>query len=180
MHYNYNQEILPVDALPVSIFLEDMVKPELLEFELDLTLDYLTLYFSETVNVSSLDASQITLQQDSGGLLSKHKLTGGYSLFMDDPVVTVKLLNEDLNVIKQLTQLATEMNNTYLSLSDLTILDMNGNNVVMVPVNRATGVTKYTDNEVRPQLTAFGIDLNASILTLSFSETVNSSTLEAT
>ena len=46
----------------VAVYTEDKTPPELQAFNLNLTTEVLTLFFSETVNITSLDVGQITLQ----------------------------------------------------------------------------------------------------------------------
>ena len=48
-------------ALQVSEYDPDITRPELRAFDLDVDSGNLTLTFSETVNVTSLDVTQITL-----------------------------------------------------------------------------------------------------------------------
>ena len=50
-------------SLPTKRFTEDVTRPELWDFDLNLTSHELILYFSETMLAKSLDINQITLQK---------------------------------------------------------------------------------------------------------------------
>ena len=74
----------------------------------------LTLYFSETVNVDSLNVSAITLQSTETfflGVTESHTLNdfprpfGSHSNSQNGPTVVIEIGETDLNAIKFLTQL---------------------------------------------------------------------------
>ena len=177
---NLNFEVPLENAVRVSNFTADLTPPELERFDLNLTSDTLTLYFSETVNASSLDPSQITFVENADGSGAAYTLRAGSPVIRDDPVVTVSLDNDDLNVIKILFTLATEQQNTFISITNQTVLDMNDNQVVSISLANASRVEEYFEDLDPPDLLAFNLDLDASILMLYFSETVNSQTFNAT
>ncbi|XP_065886866.1 uncharacterized protein [Dysidea avara] len=174
---NPAQPIFSNMTIQVSDFFHDEKRPVLREFDLDFTNETLTLSFSETVNVTSFDPTQITLLEPNG---DSYNLTDGDILHEDDPIVTVNLVRFDTDIIKQKLDLATNENNTMLSITNLTIQDMNDNYVIPINFTEALNVSNFTADMVNPYLESFDLDMDASTITLSFSETVNSSSLNVT
>lgn len=170
MKTNPAQEILCCN-LSVGNFTPDFASPFLVAFDLDLTAETLTLYFSETVNVGTFNETGITLVDlDSNAMYS---LTNASVEHGDEPFVTVNLTWVDLNAIKQIVTLATSEDNTMISLTNNTIQDMNGNVLTSIGLLQAMPVSNFTRDEVKPVLEAFDLDMDASTLTLYFSETIN-------
>ena len=89
----------------VTIYTPDTTEPQLLRFTLDLTEETLTLFFSETVNVSSIDVTGITLQSDLTGAISV-ALTNASVSTENGPVVILQLSQLDLNRLKNAEELA--------------------------------------------------------------------------
>ena len=168
----------PVDDLQVDIFTEDLARPELNGFDLDLTGETLTLYFSETVDVATFDVTGITFLNLETG--ENHTLTNGSIRHGNEPIVIVDLRRFDLNIIKQLITLATDENNTMLFISNQTIRDMNGNVVLGIDPNEALSVRNFTADMLSPILESFDLNMDDSTITLYFSETVNTISLMPT
>ena len=108
--------------------------------------------------------------------LQHHPPSGGAVLTNNDStVIGLTLANDDLNELKILTDLVTSENTTYLILTRETVQDMRGNslNISNLPLM----VDGYERDMTHPQLTAFDLDVDTGKLTLSFSETVNASSL---
>ena len=185
MNQNQNVEIRPENASTVDVFIPDERSPVLLLFELDLTLEILTLSFTETVNASSLNVSGITVQNENftsyrtleGGYFLTPE-TGGPTLGPNDPILIIQLDQSDLNYIKSRPDLATSLNNTYLSVETFTVADMNNNLVEAVLPSAPLQVSVYMEDLVQPELVSFNLDIDSGDLFLTFSETVNVSTLD--
>ena len=168
-------EIRESDALQVSNFTEDTTAPQLLTFDLNLSTDELILTFDETVDTSSLDVRGILVQQyeDSIGDEFYRIQPPSQTVDPDSTVLTVRLSRVDTNEIKRMTMLAFDANSTYISLSNFTILDTNGNSVSQVPISSAVQVRVYIRDVVRPMLEDFHLDLDANQLVLTFDETID-------
>ena len=181
---NFNP-VVPIPdgmALRVNTFTEDLTPPELLSFDLDLDLGILTLNFSETVDTLTFNVTQFTLQssENASNSLQTYTLTEPYLLTGDEVVIVQQLLYIDFNTIKSLGELATSRDDTYLWISEAAIRDMNANSVVSISPYTAIQVTRYQDDITRPRLEAFDLDMNLGELMLTFSETVNVTTLDVT
>ena len=166
-------------ATMVANYTSDVTNPMLERFTLNLTSEVLTLSFSETVDIASFDATEVTLH---GGQLSNSTsftFTGGIVINRGDtPDVRLVLTTSDLNVIKLDTLLSTQQENTYLTLSNATVVDVNGNPVQPLPTPEVS--FDFYPDEVAPELSHFDLDMNVGVLTLSFSESVNASSLDVT
>ena len=207
MNDNGIETVEQSQAIAVTSFMEDITRPNLVDFDLNLTSEALTLYFDETVNATSFDSTQLTLfsrpvelvnftvsidtnltafdnttnanvtQFEALTVETNYTLISGQLLSGDDPILTLQLSQDDLNNIKAITDLATEAGNTYLAISDRTVLDMNTNNVNELTTLGALPVRIFTEDEIRPTLLSFDLDLDLEVLVLTFDETVNVSSL---
>lgn len=184
MSKNPNVPIAIGQAIQAAAVIPDKTSPRLLSFQLDLTHEWLTLSFSETVNASSLQYGGITVQDqndtNSRTLTSGYYLTpstGGPLLGPNDPVIVIQLAQSDLNYIKTIRSMATNINNTNLSIQNFTILDMYGNAVVPIPTQQPLKAVLFIPDYVDPQLLSFDLNLTSHQLYLTFSETVDVSTL---
>ena len=172
------------EGIVTTIFIPDMVRPQLWSFDLNLTSDQLVLYFSETVLARSLNISEITLQNRQSTSTESHTLQMGDPLLLsilpseeDYHILTIDLGTNDTNILKVFTDLATHENNVYISITSRMIDDMNRNAIIPIPTFNAQRVDNFFEDLVRPELVGFEFDLDAGQLVLTFSETINASSL---
>lgn len=177
---NPSVEILPSNAMQITSHVEDTTRPSLVSFDLDLDNGVITLVFSESVNITTFDRTQLTLQSEQNGSISTHTLVGGIDSQRLSTTIDVSLLDSDLNRIKAMPGLATSETNTYLSITSSTVKDMNGNNVVPRSMSNGLPVAGYTQDETGPQISGFELDYNSGVLTIYFDETVDLRTLDPT
>ena len=172
------------DAIQASEFQEDETDPKLVSFDIDMNTGMLILTFDETVEADSLDVTQITLQDDplTPALNDSFTLTGGLTSTNDSTILSITFSFLDINEIKKIRNLASDINglNTYISISNLTAVDMNNNPVVPIASEQALGVSNFTEDSTPPLLLGFDLDLNLGLLVLNFSETVNTLTFNVT
>ena len=184
MSWNPAVTVNITDALQASVFQEDITSPLLVAFDLDMNTGSIYLTFDETVEASSLDVTQITLQDATltSDLNNTYTLTGGYSSMDDSTTLVVNFTFFDLNSIKKIRGLASDLNgtNSFITITNVTIVDMNNNSVVAVPDSVALRVSTFTEDSTPPELVSFNLDLNTGVLTLNFSETVDTLTFNVT
>ena len=171
-------EIPSTNALPITDHTQDRVRPSLSDFVLDLDNGVLTLTFNESVNVTSTDSTQITVQNSPSNATSMFTLTGGIVNQRDSTTIDINLLPNDFNRIKQLTDLATVVSNTYLSLTAATISDMNRNPVLALSMSNARLSRNVELDITPPQVLGFDLDYNSGDLTIFLDETVNLATFQ--
>ena len=175
---NPSIEIPPSNAPQITSHVEDNTRPSLDSFDLDLDNGVLTLVFNESVNITSFDMTQLTLQSDRRGPSSTYTIIGGVPTQRLSTTIDLSLLVSDLNAIKALPGLASLRSNTYLSITSATIKDMNDNNVLPQPMSDALLVDQYTEDETGPTITGFDLNYDSGVLTIYFDETVDLATLD--
>eukprot|EP00730_Choanoeca_flexa_P007274 TRINITY_DN12305_c0_g5_i1.p1 TRINITY_DN12305_c0_g5~~TRINITY_DN12305_c0_g5_i1.p1 ORF type:complete len:1793 (+),score=418.27 TRINITY_DN12305_c0_g5_i1:133-5511(+) len=144
-------------------------------FSLDMTLGKLALTFSQTMNVNTLQASEVQLQSASRNADAQASL----ALSMATTVVggngfrvVLNLTNDDLDVIKSRPELGTSSNNTFLALSSDAMEDVRGQPVLAVLRSGALSATQVEPDTIAPKLVSYNFSLDAGELALSFSEVV--------
>ena len=178
-------EDVPFDnATKVSLFVNDTTSPGLVSFDLDMNLGMLSMTFDETVNVSSFSVQQIVIQHDDYSFMASmtlwYPLDGGTISTNDSTIVDIMLDVNDLNEIKRLTSVATSENNTYIRITSGLVRDMNTNPVEEIINGRALQVTRFTPDMISPEIVEYHLDMDTGMLHLTFSETVNASSLDIT
>ena len=176
MQENSIEGIPSDDALIVTSHEEDTTRPTFSSFDLDLNLGILTIEFTESINVSSFDQTQITLQNSRSSPSAFFQLTGGLVSQIDSTTIDIDLLTSDFNTIKQIPSLASNSNNAYLSFTSSTVQDMNKNSVVAVLMQDAASVSEFADDESSPIVQAYDMDYDSGLVTIFFDESVNLST----
>ena len=177
MNANSLEEIVDNFGLKTSYFTPDTSSPELEWFDLNLSTEILTLYFSETVRVSTLDIRRFVLQGNVTAVIN-HTFSLATVLTENAPLVRLLLSKQDLNAIKKLRTLAASHNDTFLAFSLDAIRDMNNNRIE--PRLSGKQVRRFTEDTVPPRLESFVLDLNSGELLLTFTETVRASTFDPT
>ena len=162
-----------VNAVPnksarrVMSFTPDTTQPILRSFTLNLTSEYLRLTFSETVQATSFDPTEIIIQSSAASPVSSYRLTGGTIAPINTSVISLKLLFDDLNALKSRIDLATNNSNTFLSTSSNLVRDMNSNRLVAIPTNKALMGKVYRDS-TQPAVRSITVDLDNGQLVLNF------------
>jgi len=148
---------------------------------LDVTTQLLTLHFSEIVDVTTTTFTAITLQKSGGvggSVDDSVTLTDGATVGTNDALtVVVNITNADMDLLK-IRKIGIDTASTYLTVTDNLIQDMNSLDVIpVVDYVSALQVSAFTTDQTRPVLLKCALDMNDALLTLSFSETVDASTL---
>ena len=170
---NFVHEIPFSDALEAAAFISDITPPALLGFDLDLNVGVITLNFSEAVNGTTLNPAGITLlNMNETNATSTYSLTNGSVISVEQATVEVQLTDFDLDNIKAILDLATNADNTFITIEEAAILDTSDNPVLALEALEAIAVTGITPDATRPELIGFDLDLDSSSLTITFSETV--------
>ena len=179
------QPIANTTGQQVAVFTMDDIEPELSDFILDLNANTLIMTFSETVFSSSFIVSGITLHADRSESAPSYNLIGAESITPSaDAILTVQLLLEDANALKQDLSLAVSVNTTFLSIRVGSITDTNNNNISEIEVDDAYQAFNVIPDETPPTLVSFSLEMDNKTspvtLLLTFSETVNGSSLSIT
>ena len=172
-------EIFPTGAAQVDEYDPDVSRPQLLNFTIDFDKGFLVLTFNETVQESTIDARQLTLQDPMVGSSptmypSEYTLTGGVSNSDNGPLINISFTLFDFNELKRLP-FCTMLSDCYLSFPQDLVMDMV--NLPVIPTEPIPPA-EYISDDTDPELQVFTtLDLNTESLVLQFSETVNIASL---
>ena len=169
-------ENLDGEAIQAFQVYPDKTGPKLISFSLNLTSDTLLLTFDEPVNVQSFYAMALTLYAEPESSLNYVLQSSYIGVQADDTTVEISLSTQDANEIKRLP-FATSVDDTYLIIQGKGINDTSGNSVQEIPPIDALNVTDYVVDKKSPVVESFTFNLTSAKLVLSFSETVNASSI---
>ena len=172
-------EVPGTSATAATCFHSDTIRPELVSYRLDMNTGVLHLTFDETMNVSSLNVSSITLQDNVAGVATIfHRPNESFSLsLIDGTVVSIQLTLADITTIKDTNNFALSSLDTYLVFEEELLVDMTGNAVV-AELEGETG--EFTPDTTRPSLIEYHIDLIREEITFTFDEPINASIVDLT
>ena len=178
-----NINALPIHngiSLIVTNYTADTTRPELVRWELDMDRGRVVLTFTETVDITTFQPNQLTLQNGSDVFTPRISLSGFMELIPPDTnnILSIELNEDDLNSIKGTQNLGTSIDNSFLSVPDSIIVDMAFNPLVPVSNNSAQQATTFTPDTSSPVLLSFSLDLNMRMLILTFDEIVNTSSFD--
>ena len=172
------------DALQITNFTADTTPPELVLWTLDLDAGTIRFSFSETVNSYSFTPTEVVLQSENIVVPSQTEkrlqLSGANWTAENSTIIDLTILKDDLDELKRLSQLGVSRVSSFLSFGSPLVRDMNANPIVPILITDANQASNYTYDTTSPELVYYHIDMNLGFLFLTFSETVNRSTLDLT
>ena len=164
-------------AMFVRNFMADVTRPQLTSWELDMNEGRMYMTFDEPVDFLSFSPDELTLQSGVRAAESSFSLTGHAGLIPSDvdasTLLVFQLRQADVDFVKAIINLGTSQNNSYLSMTEYTVTDINGNSVVPV---LGLGVTSFTSDTTSPSLLWFSYNAYTGVLSLKFDEIVNALT----
>jgi hypothetical protein len=178
--------------LVIKDFVEDKKAPTLKQFALNMTAGTITLTFSEAVNANSIAANGIRLQESKRAFVGidseapdyAFQLTEGKVASDDGAVLVVELVDYDLNHIKRLAQVATKLQDTYITIAAGSVKDLNSNTIVPIEDGGAQQASKYAKDQIPPKIEEWRVEMSEYgpplKLIIRFSETVNVETFDVT
>ena len=165
-------------AIQAAAVLNDTTAPQLARFDFDLDDGTLRLTFSEAIDIATVNATELTIQQfaNSSEFGETLELSGGEAIFISPTVFALKLLNSDLNIIKSSGTFASNSSNTYISFTPDFVSDYGDNPVYGISSDDGARVVSYTNDTSPPTIASFVLDFNNSTVTIRFDEPINQST----
>ena len=165
-------------AIQATGFIYDQTPPSVSAFSVNLTTEILSVVADEPLDPASFDPTGVVLQNsaNSTGLdIMSVRLSGGVARQATNSIfqLDVQLSNLDLNQLKQMVNLATSINNVYLSLDSTAFADFGGNGVEPISGMEALDASMFGGDLIPPTVSGFTLDLNLGQITVSFSEVVN-------
>ena len=175
---NANLVIPIISPIKAQDFYPDFIRPTLDTCDLDMNIGLLTLFFSETVNASSLNATYLSLFSSRDFSALWHRLSNySFTNSSNSEIVSIIISSDDLNNIKQLEYVATDISNSFIVINQELVFDMNFNPLIPIPHTAALKIRNFTHDTTSPILVMFSLDMNIGVLMLSFSETINASSI---
>ena len=183
---NHFQSIAPSVGFQLQGVVPDQTGPRLVSFDyFDLETNSLVVLFDEPVDAASLSVTQVILVSDAANGGTTYTLTGAADvLATDDRLLSVGIIltNTDRVQIKLDTSLATARSNTYIAFSEDAVKDTSGNPNSLVPICQAVQLSTggYRPDITPASLLRFGLDLQSSLLSLTFDDVIDSSSVDPT
>ena len=155
----------------------DTISPALVGATLSLDTDRLILTFSEPVLPETLIFSEITIQNSlNSPTVTIPLLPGSVASGDTTNIVVIRLNASNLITLKVSDDIATGVDNTVISINADAITDTAGNNNSM----RILPVDEFNIDNVFTTIDTFTLDMNMGILSLTFTDIVNTSTFNPT
>ena len=168
--------IFPSSARPFDDFVVDTKAPVLQSFVLDMNIGEIRLNFSEPIDASSVNTSQITLQSRfSRGLEGWRYLTltaDSEVISENGFVITISIGPTDMYRIKNTNNLARKRISTYLSAPSSAAKDLAGNEMVRIIDGEALPVKTFIRDSTSPRVVDIKLDMTSETLTFYFSELI--------
>jgi hypothetical protein len=168
----------PTPLIRVTNLIIDVTPPRFLSFPVfDLNSGLFTIIFSEPINGSSADFTQVTFSNAKSNPTESITLTEGFTS-PDHIEIDFFLDRRDLNALKYHLNLCTERDNCWIKLPSFFITDIGSNPYLHSNYQvGATGSyhqpTVYIPDTTPPVLESFTIDMNEGQIILSFDEVIN-------
>ncbi len=175
-----NMPISGIDALSALSFTVDRVSPELISWSLDMNGGVMTLSFSETVDITTFQITELTLQSSANTPVTLFTLTSYSRLIPADAAseFVVRLSMNDINTIKVRDDIGTSIDTSFLALTSDAISDMSSNSIVPIISNDVLQVRNYMADSTSPSLVSFSANFYTRMLILTFNEAVRPSTFD--
>ena len=162
-----------------------VIQPQLTSFDFfSLENGSMVLSFNVPVDVNSLVITELVLysEQTIGSLsVLNYSITGGSADYANENQTSLRIsLNmSDIREIKTLTGLATDRNNTFVSISGSAIQDTQGAAVIasVVPLQLSYG--GFVPDTTGPTLLQYTFDLRMAQIVLTFSDIIMASTFNS-
>lgn len=159
----------------------DTIAPTVLAITFNADVGVLLLTMSETCNASSLNGAAFQFHAQANVSGKSMSLSGASAVqTIGLTQLSLSLLKADRDTITATNGLFTSGNTSFVSFSADAVEDMSGNSVVEILPSGALQVAVYVPDTSPPQLIDVALDMNATVLTLIFDETVRVASLDTT
>ena len=158
----------------VSVFTPDIMPPRLLNYTVDLSVGAIIFTFSEIVDSVRFNLSEIQFQDMATNPtltlnLSEMNIMADFT----SPIIRIVLTSDELNRIKSVRNLVTDVSDTFISFPRTFTYDMAG---IMIEAQSGFQVAEFIRDFIPPELLMYSLDVNRGVLILNFSEIVDANT----
>ena len=132
------------------------------------------LLFTETIDALSFNSNFVTLKSGNNTSSPNYTLQFSSNSQLDSDSVVLYINDYDLNIIKSIDLLAIGSESSRIQLGAETVHDTVGNyNDVQL-----TALSAFTSDSTPPSILNFTLDMDNGLLNITFSETIESSTVD--
>ena len=175
---------LATPSVQVSSLVQDVTPPRFLAFPVfDLNSGLFTIIFSEPINGSSTQFTQVTFSNEVSSPSQSVTLTEGFTS-PDSIEIDFHLTRDDLNSLKYRLNLCTNRSNCWVKLPSFFVADIGSNPFLHSNYQPGASAsyhqpTVFIPDTTSPILERYSIDMNTGELVLSFDEVVDESFFQA-
>lgn len=180
---------LPASALAASAYYPDTVNPTLISWSIDMSLNQIVFVFSEPVNITTFNASAISLSSDAIPVASSLNITlsklssASYVPLTQQTSVMLQLYSSDILIIKSNSGLCSLNTTCWLTIAstlctDTLTISTSGRiyaNEIMPQANVA--VQQFKPDLEGPRVTSFIVDLSLGQLKFVFNKPINTNNI---
>ena len=158
-------------------FVSDSSRASLIGYTFDLNTATISMTFTDVLDASTLDLTQLTLQNSRTDPTETYTLVDSSASLANSDNFDISLSAQDLQAIQFNLQLAGSETSTFLSFVSSLVRDVSGLEVIPVASSGAIGPTSYIPDMTPPMLLSFSLDMDAAELSVTFSEPIKVSTI---
>ncbi len=169
-------------AKQATEFIRDSANAKLVSFELfNIDNGSFILSFDEPVNASSFVPTAVTIVSDNPSVY--YQLTGGTAMAItnEKTIMIISLTTVDRVAIKLMPGLAETFDNTFIALGNYSIMDSFENSNEEIALTSAVQLSdsdRFVPDTSPSRLLVFDINMNTSMLTLTFDDVIDAETFE--
>ena len=157
----------------------DTTPPSIVSFSLNLNSGRVVLTFSEPIDSNNYNLQQVFLNGSSSASSSGYTLQGStVSTSFFSTIFNFVVSSATLNAMKLDSSVTTSSSNTFIFLTSESFRDVGGNSIAAITTT-GLQVNTFTADSTSPQLSAFTLDLDSGLLSLTFSEAIQVSSFDA-
>eukprot|EP00041_Stephanoeca_diplocostata_P007157 m.98678 g.98678 ORF g.98678 m.98678 type:complete len:586 (+) comp16758_c0_seq2:3435-5192(+) len=169
--------ILQPSALRAALFDIDMEQPSVLAFDLDLKRGFVILTMSEAIVLETVDLTQLRIQNDKNSSRASQNFSLEFSAVQSDVAskftVEIQLDSATLDAFKTSRSTGRLENYTFLAIESSFCLDRANNSFALLDDPVVLQVQNITLDDAAPIASHVSIDMNISILSISFNEPID-------
>ena len=172
----------PINTSPIiqaSEVLSDDTAPQLVNFTIDLNTAQLNLTFDDVIDLNTFDIRGVTLQDAATATVAYTLRTAQNITTYDSYTVVIRMNSLELIDLKTLPGVGSNVNDTYITLAAFTIDDHRGTDVIAITDTKALQALYVVEDTTPPELLSFDLDLDSSMLFLTFSDSINLNTFNS-
>ena len=156
----YTLQIEYESAYPVISYTPDTTSPRVIFYSLDINVGLLRLQFDEAIDVSTIDVTKISIQQNAANTGSSHSLTASSTTpSVSGPSLIIVLSTSDKTTIANDANLAISRSTAFIAFPSSMLSDMAGNVAQAISSSAARTVDRY----IVVGLTEYTLDLNQDV-----------------